>query len=303
MPTKSRNYCLTINNPKETLEEISERGKKHGLLTFNGQLEKGAEGTPHYQIFMAFPNPISFNTIRKLYSTAHIEPAKNALRAYEYCSKPDSRVSPEQSLRFGPIPKPSARVSGSTKEFNDACIREGIEALVSDGRVHLREYKKLKEAACLFNLVTAKPTDNTIMDNHWYHGDPGTGKSRSARSTFGDSIFCKPLNKWWDGYDGQRAVLLDDFGRDHKCLGYHLKIWADHYAFTCEIKGATTSIRPRHIIVTSNYIPEDIWDDPQTIKAINRRFKFHHFKKLEGKGGECSRPAESALDADPHSQE
>ena len=44
---KSRNFLLTKNNPAETLEEFMEVLKKDALYA-RGQLEKGAEGTPHF---------------------------------------------------------------------------------------------------------------------------------------------------------------------------------------------------------------------------------------------------------------
>jgi len=47
-------------------------------------------------------------------------------------------------------------------------------------------------------------------------------------------------NKWWDGYSGQRVVLLEDFR--HADLADYLKIWTDRYPFTAEIKGGT--VRP-----------------------------------------------------------
>ena len=118
--------------------------------------------------------------------------------------------------------------------------------------------------------------------NEWRWGPTGTGKSRSVRDEFGHSLCNKPITKWWDNYKGEETVLLDDFGDCHKCLGYHLKIWADRYTITGEVKGGHMNIRPKRIIVTSNFHPRDIWkndDDKNNLEPILRRFKIVHYDK------------------------
>lgn len=107
-------------------------------------------------------------------------------------------------------------------------------------------------------------------------GQPGTGKSLGARLRW-PGLYNKPLNKWWTEYAGQETVLLDDFSKEHACLGTHLKHWADHYPFTAESKGGGSVIRPKRVVVTSNYSVAEIWEDQSMREAIYRRFKLVTF--------------------------
>lgn len=70
----------------------------------------------------------------------------------------------------------------------------------------------------------------------WRHGPTRTGKSFAAIAElgcdpFGDlsSIYFKPShNKWWDGYNGQQKVLIDELPKEASrwCLNF-LKLWTD----------------------------------------------------------------------------
>jgi len=111
----------------------------------------------------------------------------------------------------------------------------------------------------------------------WYWGATGAGKSRAAYDEFPDAYRKIANNKWWDGYQGEDAVILDDLDKKHEYMGYHLKIWADRYAFIAETKGSSRMIRPKRLVVTSNYHPNMIWTDETTLGPILRRFKVVRF--------------------------
>lgn len=106
----------------------------------------------------------------------------------------------------------------------------------------------------------------------WIYGPSGCGKSSTARRENPDA-YIKSANKWWDGYKQQKVVLLDDLDKNHECLGHHLKIWADHYGCNLEIKGGQLPSNHTKFIVTSQYLPHEIFKDEAMVEAINRRFK------------------------------
>lgn len=113
---------------------------------------------------------------------------------------------------------------------------------------------------------------------HWYYGPTGTGKSRTAFDQ-AVPVYAKMQNKWWDGYQGEKIVVLDEFGKDHVCLGNHLKKWADPWTpFVAEAKGGALTPDYDIFIVTSNYSLEELFGSDEAILGpLRRRFKVHHF--------------------------
>lgn len=119
-------------------------------------------------------------------------------------------------------------------------------------------------------------SDLNELDNEWIWGAPGLGKSRIARLE-NPGCYVKSHNKWFLGYKDEDVVLYDDLDKSEgSWIGPFLKAWADHYPFPSETKGDGAMLRPKRIIVTSNYSIEDVFTDNELQEAIKRRFKVRH---------------------------
>lgn len=231
-----------------------------------GQRERGAGGTEHWQLFVAFTKKCRLAAVKASVGNGHWEPSRSEA-AENYVWKEDTAI-------------PGTRFELGAKAFNPSSGTDWarIKDLAKAGRISecleiapdatIRHYASLKAISRDF---MEKPPDLSTVCGQWIYGPPGVGKSHFAREMY-TNIYDKMCNKWWDGYQGQKTVLIDDFDLSHKVLGHHLKRWADKYSFLAESKGHSANIRPDRIIVTSNYKPEDIFDDPALIEAINRRF-------------------------------
>lgn len=137
----------------------------------------------------------------------------------------------------------------------------------------------------LDRMLSAKIQDLEKPCGMWLCGPPGVGKSHDVRKYAeerGIKLYNKHHNKWWDGYSGEDLVLLDDIHPDMASwITTFLKIWADAYAFNAETKGGTMHIRPKWIVVTSNFGPDDFAKQDVDGQAIRRRFIFEFVAKFD----------------------
>ena len=88
---KSCCWSITINNP--TPDDLVFTPKPGWRL--QGQMEKGKEGTLHYQGMLTTPH-IRFSAVKKEFPRAHIEVARDKKALAKYVSKEDTRVALSQ---------------------------------------------------------------------------------------------------------------------------------------------------------------------------------------------------------------
>ncbi|UOF80970.1 rep protein [Circoviridae sp.] len=272
----AKHWVFTLNNP--TLEEKRDYWDRFSelkdLTYLCIGLEKGEGGTPHFQGYVCFKTKKRFTGVKKFIARAHWEIMRgNPLEASNYCQKDGNfKVMGE----LPPDPKESGARGGKRKaehylECIDLAKKGKFEELkTAHPDMYWNSYHTMKRIRMDH---PDNPVNLNVLDNEWIWGVPGIGKSRTARAE-NPGCYIKSHNKWWLGYSGEEVVLIDDLGKtDAPWIGEFLKTWGDHYPFPAETKGDGSVIRPRRIIITSNYSPEMLWpEDEELIKAIRRRY-------------------------------
>ncbi len=146
-----------------------------------------------------------------------------------------------------------------------------LKAMYLAGDYSWRGLLAMLKARHAFRLMTMKPLQAMDVKGIWIYGEPGCGKSHWARTQF-PNAYLKLQNKWFDGYDLQETILLEDF--DFQKLGHHLKLWADKWGCHGEVKGGLTPLLHSRLIITSNYTIGQLYvDDGVLCAAVRRRFQ------------------------------
>lgn len=264
MANRSRGWCLTLNNYTEDDELVCYDIALMCKYCVFGK-EVGESGTAHLQGFVYFDTLKSFDQIQLLFDgRAHLERMQGTPKqASDYCKKDGD------FFEYGQLPL-SDREKG---ERGKQSIEERW-TLAKAGRFEELPPEQIKT----YQFIHARYTqvhDREQLDNMWIWGQSGCGKSSYIRQNYDMStVYWKGMNKWWDGYQHEPVVVLEDMDPKHgEFIAYFLKIWADHYAFNAEVKGGMMRIRPKTIIVTSQYPLNEVFPDLKDQEALFRRFK------------------------------
>lgn len=86
---RATNWSVTINNPTPKDDEEIALARQKGWQV-EGQKEVGESGTPHYQLHVKTPQ-VRFSAIKKVFSRAHIEVARNVSALANYVQKEETR--------------------------------------------------------------------------------------------------------------------------------------------------------------------------------------------------------------------
>lgn len=266
---RSKRWCFTLNNPTDQEKEllatlISGENPIQGSVQLT-YLVFGRErvSTDHLQGYLETSQKVTLKKLKVLVPRAHWEKAKGTSKqASDYCKKDNDfdewgTLSVGQGARTDLIKIKEAIDDGKSEEY----IADNFFSKWVVYRRSFQAYATLKRTDRHFATVT-----------HVYWGKTGTGKTRFVMDQIMDDDYWSPGDyKWFDGYSGQKIVVLDDYRGEYP-LQMLLKL-LDRYPMSVPIKGGFVNWCPKKIYITSNIHPNCWYSeaDPFSISAMYRR--------------------------------
>ena len=279
--SKYRAWCFTINNYTSADEEVIKTTVKTFARYVVYGYEVGDCGTPHLQGYVYFHNARQRKAVARMLPSAWLSPTNGSAEQNRvYCTK-----QANGGYEYGEPPMEASMARKLGGEGNKARYAKAIdEAQRGDFAAIQRDDPQLflLHGVRLESLYTPNsvPLDGELL-HEWWVGPSGTGKSRLLWELYPDH-FPKNLNKWWDRYRYQDVVAIEEWSPKNDCTAHALKKWADRYPFQGEVKGGTLHmLRPKKIIVLSNYTPQQCFLNSEDLEPMLRRFAVIHFPNQE----------------------
>lgn len=287
----SKYWCFTLNNPTTNINETLDKRIEEGTMKYYVyQLEKGENGTPHYQGYIELDKRSKLSAMKKIMYEAHWEMRKgNQEQCIKYCTKEESRLegpwssgelvqdqtgkrsdlrnlqeSIKANLTYEELIDEHPEVMAKYPHFANTCI-----AIQKRKTMKLPDYPLHKWQQELVDYVEGPVDDRKIR---WYIDYKGrAGKSHMAKKMLKEkNAFWSPGGKCADlalAYQYQDIVVFDFSRSKEDCVNYDIiEQFKNGLIFSPKYESAAKCCDPPHVIVFSNFAPDlnkltdDRWD-------------------------------------------
>lgn len=266
-------FFLTIGRSLDDTEELAQLIKLIEDVKVTRCVigrEVGESGYPHFQACGTLKKNMRWKALMALFKPWHdrhqsvrLAICRNVEGACIYCRKEGDVV-----FDF------DGRQQGKRTDL-DACVElfKAGKSLKQVAAVHPTSIIRYPGGMRLVSTLLCEPPvrDNVVF--LWFSGESGSGKSRAATTyrTLIDGISYPPFRPtraangaglWFDGYQGEDYIVLDDFTGGDWCDARTLVAILDPETKSLSIKGSTMVPKWHTVIVTSNYTIDSITDHP-----------------------------------------
>jgi len=284
---RGKYWCFTINNPTEDQHPPNIWPEVQYVIW---QYEAGENNTAHIQGYVCFKKTKMLSWVKAHCEyTAHWEPRMGLhSQAKHYCMKPVTDCDCEHC-----VAAIGQRIAGPWTHGDDSSIAEGqgerndidhckemIDAGKNDSEIaeeHFGTWCRNYRAFERYRKLAKGKRRSWITQVIVLWGAPGIGKSRRARVEAGETAYWLPKPEgnavYWDGYDGEENVVIDEF------YGWiprtQLQRLCDSTPLMVNNKFGSTPFLAKKIWITSNEAPSQ-WYKNIGLGAMERRLQGDH---------------------------
>lgn len=275
---RSRACLWTLNNySSDDISTLRNVSAKCRYLIWGYEVAP-TTGTPHLQGYVVWKNPQSLDAWADSCSKHMYVQKPNGTHTQnrDYCKKPDTKDPAHAAKPFeeyGELPEQGKRTDWEAV-LTDLKQGKAVGDVLEENP-HLLPYQRaIREAKNLLLKPIHREVNVVVLC-----GEPGSGKTRWAYDHHPD-LYAKPPGEWWDGYAGEKCVLLDDF---YGWVKYHdlLRV-LDRYPLSVPIKGGFVNAQWNTVVITSNTMPWEWYKQVPDIRALRRRIKSLYVVRLHG---------------------
>lgn len=242
--------------------------EKIGLADWMTYIIAGREKCPttgrmHWQGHLITQRKMRVNAVRELMKPHYLDVSRSPVDSRRYC-KEDGQWYEEGTWSFH---GQRTDLEGVVKQIMNQEIK--LDEIIVENPMLYHQYGRTLEKAA--DLVLKRLKRDWMPVCKWIWGPTGTGKTRSVVEKE-KSLYFFPYEKngWWDNYEGQEAVLFDDF-RGQLPMNEVLRI-CDRYDYTVPRRGRQPiPLLAKRIYFTCCKVPEEVFKDNESITQLLRR--------------------------------
>lgn len=252
MNVQARGWCFTLFD-YETKYDLVLKYLSDSTYYIIGKEICPDTKRPHLQGYVYYKKKIRFGALQKKLFNAHIEKAKGSPNDNTtYCGKDENYVE------FGTKPEQGKRTD-LIKLKNDIVDKKiTVRDIIMDNPIAYHQYGRTLEKIEQINNEKIFRTEMTTCD--WIYGPTGVGKSHMAFNNYHpDTHYIYPDNNgWWDNYNGQHTVIINDFRGSIKYN--ELLQLIDKWPYSVKRRNkAPAPFISKHIIITSSQKPSEVY--------------------------------------------